>query len=44
MTLDPWLAAHTSEAPPALRDRVVAHVAAISDGATHAERLGEDQI
>ena len=39
MTLDHWLADHTREAPPLLRDRVVAHAAAVTEGATDAEQL-----
>ena len=39
MTLDHWLAAHTAEAPPALRDQVTAHAAAVTEGATRAEQL-----
>ena len=39
MTLDHWLAAHTTQAPPVLRARVLAHAAAIIEGETHAERL-----
>ena len=39
MTLDQWLASHTTEAPPALRDRVTAHAAVVTEGATHAEQL-----
>ncbi|MEO8636707.1 MAG: hypothetical protein ABI587_15640 [Gemmatimonadales bacterium] len=39
MTLDRWLAEHTADAPPALRDRVVAHAGAVLEGATHSERL-----
>ena len=39
MTADRWLAEHTSEAPPKLRDRVIAHAGVITEGATDAEHL-----
>ena len=39
MTLDHWLTVRTTQAPRALRARVIAHAAAPTEGATHAERL-----
>lgn len=38
-TLDRWLAGKISSGPPALRDRVVEHAAAVGDAASPPERI-----